>query len=89
MDRIQWKKIAGWLAKKANKSNFAFLGYILLIVFRPEPLELWLREHYPSVSPETFAYFVTMYFISMAIVYIPSMLIKYLRKKISPRRHPA
>ncbi|CDH25091.1 hypothetical protein [Xenorhabdus bovienii] len=90
MDRHKRKKVVGWLAKQAKKSNFAALGCGLLVAFRPEPLELWLREHYPSVSPETFAYFVTMYLISAAIVYILSMPIKYLRKKISPpRRNPA
>ncbi|SFO10173.1 hypothetical protein [Xenorhabdus japonica] len=90
MDRSRSKKIVGWLGKKANKSNFALLGYVLLITCRPELLELWLREHAPNFLPEIVTYCASMYLISMAIVYIPSILINYLRKKISyPRRHPA
>ncbi|MDE9455427.1 hypothetical protein [Xenorhabdus bovienii] len=89
MDRNKWKKVVGWLDKQANKSNFAALGCGLLVAFRLEPLELWLREHVPDFQPETVTYFVTMYLISAAIVYISSMPIKYLRKKISPSRRNA
>jgi ABC-type branched-subunit amino acid transport system permease subunit len=79
MNKNEWKK---WFGKKLNKSNFAFFGYLLLIVFRPEPLELWLREHHPNFSPETFTYYILMYLICLAVIYIPSMLIGYLRKRI-------
>ncbi len=84
MCRSQWKKFIGWLGKQADKPNLACIGLGLLIAFRPEPLELWLREYAPIFKPDTFAYYVLLYLISLAAIYILSMPIKYLRKKITP-----
>ncbi len=90
MDRSQFKNIARWLGRKFNKSNFAMIGYVLLLTYCPESLKLWLSEHNPDFLPEVVTYCVSLYSISTAIVYFPPMLINYLKKRVlSSCRNPA
>ncbi|BET95862.1 hypothetical protein [Xenorhabdus taiwanensis] len=82
MDRNLRKKVADcFRGKKKNKGNvWAKWGYIPVILFYPTSLKLWFREHAPDFLPEFVVDVVSAIVIALAVIYIPLLLIGYLRK---------
>ncbi|MDC9599033.1 hypothetical protein [Xenorhabdus anantnagensis] len=80
MDRNLWKKITDWFCGKNKSHAWAKWGYIPVILFYPNSLKLWFREHAPDFSPEFVTDVVSAILIALVVIYIPLLLIDYLRK---------
>ncbi|MCG3464058.1 hypothetical protein L7G72_20090 [Xenorhabdus bovienii] len=80
MDRNFRRKVVGWFREKIKNNAWAKWGYIPVIVFYPNSLKLWFREHAPDFLPNFVTDVIFAIPIFLAVIYIPLLLIDYLKK---------
>jgi hypothetical protein len=80
MDRLLRKKIASWFSIKTKQKSWEICVCFLVILFYPDSLKSWVREHDLGSFPEFIIYVALLYIFCRAIAYTSLGLVYYLIK---------